>query len=287
MRIRTVKPEFWKSETLGQVSRDARLLAIGLLNLADDEGLFVANPRLIQAELFPYDEEPPDVAALLEDLEAVGFINRHAHPHEEGRFIGELPTFLIHQKVNRPTRSRLAPLIESSLRAHGGLTEGSPPEGKGRERKGAGKGDPPAPSLVSEVVEKWNETAEAQGWRKSRKAKADLDKVADALSRSEWRDGRADEPGTAWQDRLTFLKVHGLPWVGGPGDKKDWRPDLSWFCSDKGTTKALEAMAEPSRPIDFDDVMAPCPECGAVGPVGTPCPGGCPIVLKLGATPCS
>nr|MBF6067360.1 primosomal protein [Klebsiella pneumoniae] len=36
-RIRTIKPEFWTDEDMAEVSEPACLLAIGLLNYADDE----------------------------------------------------------------------------------------------------------------------------------------------------------------------------------------------------------------------------------------------------------
>lgn len=54
MRIRTLKPEFWAHETLSRLPHFTRLMAIGLLNLADDEGYFYANPILIRAALFPF-----------------------------------------------------------------------------------------------------------------------------------------------------------------------------------------------------------------------------------------
>jgi len=38
MRIRSIKPEFWKSETVAALSPLARLLFIGLWNYADREG---------------------------------------------------------------------------------------------------------------------------------------------------------------------------------------------------------------------------------------------------------
>ncbi len=41
-RIRTIKPEFWSDEKLATVSEATLLVAIGLLNLADDEGYFNA-----------------------------------------------------------------------------------------------------------------------------------------------------------------------------------------------------------------------------------------------------
>ena len=37
-RIRTIKPEFPQSETIGRLSRDARLLFLQLFTLVDDAG---------------------------------------------------------------------------------------------------------------------------------------------------------------------------------------------------------------------------------------------------------
>ena len=42
MRIRTIKPSFWGSPTIAPLSRDARLVAIGLMSYADDDGRFLA-----------------------------------------------------------------------------------------------------------------------------------------------------------------------------------------------------------------------------------------------------
>lgn len=56
MRIRQIKPEFFKHAGLGEISRDARLLFIGLWCMADSEGRLDDNSRLIKSELFPFDE---------------------------------------------------------------------------------------------------------------------------------------------------------------------------------------------------------------------------------------
>ena len=52
-RIRTIKPEFWRNEALSNISSEACLLAIGLLNHCDDEGYFNANPKLVESDVFP------------------------------------------------------------------------------------------------------------------------------------------------------------------------------------------------------------------------------------------
>ncbi|STT55946.1 primosomal protein I [Klebsiella pneumoniae] len=53
-RIRTIKPEFWTDEDMAEVSEPACLLAIGLLNYADDEGYFQCKPEAYQSCSFPY-----------------------------------------------------------------------------------------------------------------------------------------------------------------------------------------------------------------------------------------
>ncbi len=58
-RIRTIKPEFPQSESMGAVSRDARLLFIMLFTLADDEGRLRGNSRMLASILFPYDSDAP------------------------------------------------------------------------------------------------------------------------------------------------------------------------------------------------------------------------------------
>jgi hypothetical protein len=54
-RIRTLKPEMWADEKVGALTRDARLLFIGLITLADDAGRFRAMPSAILGHVFPYD----------------------------------------------------------------------------------------------------------------------------------------------------------------------------------------------------------------------------------------
>ncbi|MCL5734703.1 MAG: hypothetical protein M1274_03795 [Actinobacteria bacterium] len=53
MRIRTIKPEFRTSLDMAKVSEPALILAVGLLNYADDKENFVADPRLIRGALTP------------------------------------------------------------------------------------------------------------------------------------------------------------------------------------------------------------------------------------------
>jgi hypothetical protein len=56
-RIRTIKPEMWADEKVGQLSRDARLLFVGLITMADDEGRLRGCPAAILGHVFPYDDD--------------------------------------------------------------------------------------------------------------------------------------------------------------------------------------------------------------------------------------
>jgi hypothetical protein len=73
-RIRSIKPEFWTSESIASLSRDARLLFVGLWNHVDDEGRCKDNPRLIKAAVFPLDDDVTSdtVDGLLDELSSKG-----------------------------------------------------------------------------------------------------------------------------------------------------------------------------------------------------------------------
>lgn len=55
-RNRMIKPEFWASETLARVSRDARLTFVGIWNFCDDYGFYLHSMRSILGDIYPLDE---------------------------------------------------------------------------------------------------------------------------------------------------------------------------------------------------------------------------------------
>ena len=59
-RIRTIKPSFWSDAGVARLSRDARLLALGLISFADDEGRFIASLPAIRGYVYPHDEDVTD-----------------------------------------------------------------------------------------------------------------------------------------------------------------------------------------------------------------------------------
>lgn len=135
-RIRTIKPEFWQDERLGQLPMSVRMLFLGLVSMADDEGRMRGSPLLIRAQVFPYDLEV-DVVAGLDQLESIGRIQRY---QGEGEAFIWVRNFGKHQRINRSSPSCFPVPPEPSVSAHGGLSEDSLREGKGMEGKGKDQG---------------------------------------------------------------------------------------------------------------------------------------------------
>lgn len=79
-RIRSIKPEFWTSEQVMELTRDARLCFIGLWNFCDDAGIHPANPKRLKAEVFPGDDHltSTDVRRMIDECIANGLIEEYA-----------------------------------------------------------------------------------------------------------------------------------------------------------------------------------------------------------------
>ncbi len=104
-RIRTIKPEFPQSESMGQISRDARLCFVLMWTLADDEGRLRGNSRMLASLLFPYDDDAPAlIVGWLEELESVASIQRYK---DGGDSYIQITKWLSHQKIDKPSRSKI------------------------------------------------------------------------------------------------------------------------------------------------------------------------------------
>jgi len=124
------------------------MLAAALLNYADDEGFFNANPKLVQAECCPLRDPSVSVHVSLAQLSDIGFIQ--VAQGEDGKTYGHIVKFLDHQRINRRTPSKIKDLVlvwEPDVKSHTQITDQSHPEGKGREQ-GREKTDPIGSSVA-------------------------------------------------------------------------------------------------------------------------------------------
>ena len=118
-RIRTIKPEFPQSESMGRVSRDARLLFVQLWCICDDHGRTRAASRMLASLLYPYDDgqdgheltTAADVEAWLRELEREGCVVRYV---VDGAHYVQVSNWLNHQKIDRPSASKFPAFDESS-----------------------------------------------------------------------------------------------------------------------------------------------------------------------------
>lgn len=107
-RIRTVKPSFWGDEKVSQLSRDARLLLLGLYSFADDEGRFLASHQAITGHVYPNDDDitPAKLKRWLAEIEHMGMVVLY----NSGRIrYGAIPKFRDHQRISHPQGSTLPP----------------------------------------------------------------------------------------------------------------------------------------------------------------------------------
>lgn len=110
MRIRSIKPEFWRSNDISALSVEDRLLFIGLWSYVDDNGVGVDKLSSITADLFADDlERDPSetfarVSRGLQHLSAAGRIVRYTL--EKYDYL-EIANWTKHQRIDRPNKPRL------------------------------------------------------------------------------------------------------------------------------------------------------------------------------------
>ena len=116
-RIRTIKPEFPQSESVGRLSRDARLLFIQLWTIVDDSSRARASSRLLASLLYPYDNDAGELmGGWLDELQEAGKIRVYVI---DGTTYLDIPSWLKHQKIDRPSVSRI-PEFDDAQKQGGG-----------------------------------------------------------------------------------------------------------------------------------------------------------------------
>jgi hypothetical protein len=182
-RIRSIKPEFPHSESMGRITRDARLTFIELWTLADDAGRLRGNSRMLASLLFPYDDDAIKlIDGWLSELEREHCIVRY---QIDGANYVQICNWLTHQKIDKPSKSKIPEFVESS-RILANPREGSSEDlrigskDQGREGKGSlSSATPPsrAPKVLDVDLDWWPDfklaypsRAGDQGWREAQRA---------------------------------------------------------------------------------------------------------------------
>ena len=127
MRIRNIKPRFWRSDDIDALEWHDRLLFIGLWSYVDDNGVGIDKLSSIAADLFAADlvksseETLKRISSGLERLSSSGLIQRY---QSEGRNLLYVTNWKLHQKVTNPNTPRYS--TPTSANTDPGKLEDSP-----------------------------------------------------------------------------------------------------------------------------------------------------------------
>lgn len=170
-RIRSIKPEFFTSLTIAEQPLSARLTFIGLWTYVDDNGVGLADPRLIRAAIWPLEETPDILQRTREDLQSLQTARLITLYEASGKRLLAVSNWSEHQKVSHPRKPRFprpedripqppTPSDQDSRNPPEG--SGIPPEshqrtpetlrpeqGAGSREQGAGKKTPSPPAAAS------------------------------------------------------------------------------------------------------------------------------------------
>lgn len=120
---REIKFQFFRDEDLSELSRDHRLVFIGLWTVADKNGVFEDRPKRVHADAFPYDHDL-NMVAILDDLTAAGYLLRYVGG---GKKLIQIVNFRKHQRPHPKERPTGFPTYdEAQQELAGGSTEGEP-----------------------------------------------------------------------------------------------------------------------------------------------------------------
>ena len=109
MRIRSTKPEFWKSRRIASVDWDARLVLKGLESYVDDNGVGVDDIELIVTDVFPRDmfanprETVARVSEAIRSLHRAGLVHRY---EANGDHLLYISFWEAVQRIDKPGKGR-------------------------------------------------------------------------------------------------------------------------------------------------------------------------------------
>jgi hypothetical protein len=277
VRIRSLKPGFFKNEELAELSPWHRLCFQGLWCYADRDGRMMDRPKRLKAEIFPYDDLHMDM--LLWDLQRAGFIVRYAI---NGTPLIWIPTFHQHQHPRQDEAdSLLAPYVTGSERLGGPgpttfpavrpiETDPSLPSDDAATTArivtgvldlGTGNmGDTAAvaapPFRAQDLIDLWNATTKPPIPRCRELTPDRRSKIRSRIARrpilSEWREG--------------FEAIQAGAFYRGENDRQ-WTADFDWVIkNDTVLAKVLERAQTSRAPQQKAPLLCPhTPECPAPG----------------------
>ena len=106
-KARMIHKGIWESKQFSRLPDKAKILYIGLITIADDEGRFKVDPQILQAKLFMWDKiRVSRISKLLLSVQEAGLIDIYSAESEK---------FGFHPKWNKYQKLRQDRLIKSII----------------------------------------------------------------------------------------------------------------------------------------------------------------------------
>ena len=164
--IRTIKPEFFRSESLSKLSVHARLMFAGLWTEADGSGRGVANAKVLKGTIWPCDDNvtDKDVEQYLKSLDRTGHITLY---EVDGKRYFQVLRWDVHQSAAfRRGGSRLPPPPDVQE------TPQLPLASVQTKRRDSGKTSAPDKFVITDELRQWS-------YKSGFSSKVDLDHQTD------------------------------------------------------------------------------------------------------------
>lgn len=247
-RIRSLKPEHRTHRKVGRLSDRAYRLWVGMILEADDEGRLIADAGELRLLVFGYHPGVTDasIETSLEVLAKPRLIRLYT---VNGTRYADFPSWRDHQRIDRPTPSRL-PSYEDSTTARRGLDEDSttaraPSEDRiGRE--GIRSVSPPseahplgqdakgATERPEDLLARWNAHADQSRTNGGKGLHRAEDLTAERRKKAALRLKEAD---LSWHDQA-IARLARSPFACGSGPPrregdKPWRASFDWYIANE------------------------------------------------------
>jgi hypothetical protein len=165
-RIRTIKPEFFVSEQVADVSPTCRLLFVGMWLFCDDAGIHPASSKQLKMEVLPGDDvTTKQVGEMVKELLRVGLLVEYeVDDGTEPKTYWQV-TGWHHQKIERP-RFQYPPPDSATCRRHIDDTSTSPRSPRVRAVPDPTVPDPTVPEHTSTSKSAVNYPTDFEEWWK-------------------------------------------------------------------------------------------------------------------------
>ena len=149
LRIRSIRPEFWRSTSISCLPLEDRLLFIGLWSYVDDNGVGIDRLSNVAADLFADDLSRDPIETLARVRRGLANLSEHGRIIRytvEGKSFLAIVNWTEHQKIDRPGKGRY-PLptrddaeIRDTFDEYSSNTRETPSTGEGEKgRRGEGE----------------------------------------------------------------------------------------------------------------------------------------------------